>query len=105
MRKIIITAVAALAIGGVAAAPASAANIDKLAKKDCKEERRTEPGEFENRYGGLDKAALSRCVRASKREARADCKRERNEEPGEFAIEYGGKGKAALKRCVVDELR
>jgi hypothetical protein len=104
MRKMITAALAVAAVGAVAAAPASAAGIDKLAKADCKQERQTEPGEFKAVYGGLGDAALNRCVRITKREAKADCKQDRLEDPSEFNAEYGGTGKAAMKRCVRDEL-
>lgn len=87
------------------AAPASAeAGIKRLAKAECREERRTEPAEFAALYGGTGKRAVRRCVRSEKREARADCRQDRLEEPAEFAAEYGGTDRKAIKRCMRDEL-
>ncbi len=109
MKKVISTALVlgATAAAAIAmAAPAAVqASIKGLAKAECRQERKTDTREFENRYGGTGKAALNRCVRHEKREATRDCKQDRRFETNEFAAEYGGTGHAALKRCIRDELR
>ena len=103
MKKSLIgAALASIAI----AAPASAdASIKGLAKQECKQERRTDTREFENRFGGTGKTALKRCIRHEKRDAVRDCKQERRHETNEFIAEYGGTDRHALKRCIRDELR
>ena len=100
---VIVAALTALLAAGPATAQAGK-GIKRLAKIECREDRRTEPAEFAALYGGGGKAAMRRCVRSQKREARADCVGERREERAEFAAEYGGTGRSAIKRCVRDEL-
>ncbi len=97
-----LAATASLALAGPATADAS---IKGLAKAECRQELRTEPGELAAQYGGTGKKAMKRCVRSEKRQAFADCKQERRFETNEFIAEYGGTNKKALKRCVRDELR
>jgi hypothetical protein len=108
-RLIILVGLAAiLATGAVAALPsqdAQAVSVKKLAKRECREERRTDRQEFIRKYGGTGKAAIRRCVRDERRDARRECRRERKQEPQEFRNEYGGLGKAALRRCIKDEIR
>jgi hypothetical protein len=106
MKRIAVTAVIASVLGALAfSAPASADGIKRLAKKECRQELRTEPAEFEIVHGGTGKAAIRRCARQERRDARADCRSDRAEEPREFALEYGGTGKGAMRRCMRDELR
>jgi hypothetical protein len=100
---LMVAALSALTLAGPASAEAGA-GTKRLAKAECRDDRRTEPAEFAALYGGAGKAALRRCVRDQKREARADCVGDRREEPAEFATEYGGSGREALKRCMRDEL-
>jgi len=104
MKKLAASVLAVGAIAAIGAAPASA-GVDRLAKQDCLQERSEDPLEFEARFGGMGEAAVSRCVRVTKREAKADCKQERRFETAEFELEYGGTDKAALNRCIKDELR
>jgi hypothetical protein len=104
MRKL--TALVVLAAWAAIALPseAKAQSVDSVAKQECREDRRQDPAEFRRDYGGTDAAALRRCVREEKREARRDCREERAEDPAEYRAEYGT-GKAAFRRCVIDELR
>ncbi|HEY8465843.1 MAG TPA: hypothetical protein VIL04_03485 [Solirubrobacterales bacterium] len=108
-RLIILVGLAAiLGVGAFAALPtqeAEAISIKKLAKRECREERRTDRQDFIRKYGGTGKAALRRCIKDERRDARRDCRSERREEPQEFRNEYGGTGKAALRRCIKDEIR
>jgi hypothetical protein len=85
-------------------AEAKAQSVHSVAKQECREDRRQDRAEFDRDYGGTDTAALRRCVREEKREARRDCREERREDPAEYCAEYGT-GKAASRRCVIDELR
>ncbi len=98
-----------LALGAVAAlalpAMASANQVDRIAKQECKQEAAGDPAEFSAEYGGTGDAAVKKCARREKREAVRDCKVDRATEPNEFAIEYGGTGDAAMRRCTIDELR
>lgn len=106
MKRIAVTAIITSVLGALAlSAPASADRINRLAKDECRQELREEPGEFKAVYGGTGKAAIKRCARHQRRDARADCRGDRAEDPGEFALEYGGTDSAAMKRCVRDELR
>jgi hypothetical protein len=96
-----------LAAWAAIAGPAHAAQgpaIDTLAEQECREERRFDRAEFRFDYGGTGAAALRRCIRDQKREARRDCREERREDAREYRVEYGT-GKAAFNRCVQDELR
>lgn len=108
MRKLLLTAaLAAVAATGLSTAPAFAktATLDELAARECAEERREDRGEFRRDYGGTGAAAMRRCVRDQKADARRDCREELREERAEFVRDYGGTGAAALQRCVRDELR
>ena len=99
-----ITGLVTVAAWAAVAAPASAQSVTALAAQECREERRFDRWEFRQDYRGTGAAALSRCVREQKREARRDCREERREEPAEFRAEYGD-ATAAFTRCVKDELR
>jgi hypothetical protein len=104
MKKI--TCLVVLAAWAAIALPAEAKaqSVDSVAKQECREDRRQDPAEFRRDYGGTGAAALRRCVREEKREARRDCREERREDTAEYRAEYGT-GKAAFRRCVIDELR
>jgi hypothetical protein len=103
--RVAIVGAVALAAFVAAASPANAApSVNAVAKQECREERRFDPREFRQDYGGMGPNALRRCVREEKREARRDCREERREDPAEYRLEYGT-GKAAFKRCMIDELR
>jgi hypothetical protein len=104
IKRFVIGGLAAVALSAAMAVPAQAASVDGLARAECREERQTDPAEYQRDYGSGE-AAFQRCVRDQKRDARRDCREDRREEPGEFRAEYGGTGKAAFKRCVKDELR
>lgn len=93
------------AVGAIAAIPAqaTAAGVDQIAKQQCKQDRREEPREFQRQYGS-GSAAIKKCARQDKREARRDCKSDRRTEPAEFQREFGS-GSGAIDRCMKDELR
>jgi hypothetical protein len=104
-KRLLITVLVSLACWAAAAAPASAqSRVDSVAKQECRDERRFDTAEFRQDYGGTGPAALRRCVREEKREARWDCREERREDPAEYRREYGT-GKAAFRRCMIDEIR
>jgi ribosomal protein L12E/L44/L45/RPP1/RPP2 len=54
--------VALVSIAIAAPANAAAAGIQKAAKQECKQERRTDTRECVNQYGGKGKQALKRCI-------------------------------------------
>lgn len=105
MKKSIAASVAVIT-GLVLALPASASagEVNRIAKQECKQERNSEPAEFGAEWGGTNAKAVNRCTRTERREAARDCRAERATEPSEFAFEYGT-GKGAMKRCKIDELR
>jgi hypothetical protein len=104
MRKLACLLVLAAWAAFAMPAEAKAQSVHSVAKQECREDRREDPADFRRDYGGTGAAALRRCVREEKREARRDCREERREDPAEYRAEYGS-GKAAFKRCVIDELR
>lgn len=101
--SILATAIATLALASVPAA--ATAGVRDLARAECRDERATDTREFENRYGGLGKAAMKRCIRSERRQAFQECKRERRHDTVEFIAEFGGTDRKALKRCARAELR
>ncbi len=103
MKKVI--TVLALTAIAILPATASANQVDRIAKQECKLDANSEPAEFAAEYGGTGKAAVKKCARREQREAVRECKADRATETAEFKIEYGGTGSAALRRCTIDELR
>lgn len=102
---VLAAAITTLALASLPASAAAGMGIRDLARAECRDERATDTREFENRYGGLGKAAMMRCIRSERRQGFRECRRERRHDTAEFVADYGGTDRRALRRCVRDELR
>jgi hypothetical protein len=112
MRNLKIISLAVLSCTLLFGASANAAKLDgakearKLAKSQCKAEKRADKGAFSALYG---KRAMRTCVKGEKSEIKGElrnasqaCKAERAEDPDAFEEAYGSNGnrKNALGKCV-----
>ena len=71
MRKLIIVAAIAVVATAVVVPATASAGVKELAKQECRADRADDPAEFEARYGS-GSAAIKRCAKEERREARVD---------------------------------